>query len=146
MLLFRELLKQETDVAEVCAQIKSNMSLHARLQMLHFLFGISRSDSHVHEKEVAMIERIARYLGIREGDFLSLKAMFYKDAGAAYRILETDQQATDEELKKAYRKMALKYHPDKLAHLGEEFQKSAKEKFQKLNAAYETIKKERGLK
>ena len=71
--------------------------------------------------------------------------MFYKDANAAYKILEVKEKATDTEVKKAYRKMAVKYHPDKLTHLGEEFQKSAKEKFQKVNEAYETIKKERGF-
>jgi DnaJ like chaperone protein len=59
--------------------------------------------------------------------------------------LEIDSSASDELLKKAYRKMAIKYHPDKISHLGEEFQNAAKEKFQKVNDAYETIKKERGI-
>ena len=121
------------------------MEYHARLQLIHFLFGVSHSDGHVHVKEVEMIEMITKYLGINASDFLSIKAMFYKDADAAYKILEIDSDATDAEVKKAYRKMAVKYHPDKLSHLGEDFQKAAKEKFQKVNESYETIKKEREI-
>ena len=146
MLLFREILKQDIDLREICLQIKNHMVIHARLQLIHFLFGISKADGHVDSSEVEIIEKISNYLGISSNDFRSIKAMFYKDANAAYKILEIKEKATDSEVKKAYRKMAVKYHPDKLTHLGEEFQKSAKEKFQKVNEAYETIKKERGSK
>jgi len=145
MLLFREILKQEIDIRGVCLQIKGHMGYHARLQLIHFLFGVSRADGHIHVKEVDMIEVIAKYLGINASDFLSIKAMFYQDADAAYKILEISPDATDIEVKKAYRKMAVKYHPDKLSHLGEDFQKAAKEKFQKVNESYETIKKERSI-
>jgi DnaJ like chaperone protein len=41
--------------------------------------------------------------------------------------------------------MAIKYHPDKVAHLGDDIQSAAKEKFQQLSAAYEEIKKQRGM-
>jgi len=145
MLLFREILKQEVDVAEVCLQIRSNMGIHARLQLLHFLFGISKADGHVDKSEVDLIEQISNYLGIASKEFLSIRAMFFKDANAAYKVLEIDANVSDVEVKKAYRRMAIKYHPDKLGHLGLEFQKAAKEKFQKVAEAYETIKKERKL-
>ena len=145
MLLFKEILKQEVDVGKVCLQIRSNLGVHARLQMLHFLFGIARADGHVDKAEVAMIEQIANSLNIGMGEFNSIKAMFVKDADAAYKILDLQPDSTDEELKKAYRKMALKYHPDKLQHLGEDFQKASKEKFLAVKEAYETIKKERGI-
>ena len=62
------------------------------------------------------------------------------------KILETNPDATDLEVKKAYRKMAAKFHPDKVHHLGEEFQKMAEEKFKSVNDAYQQIKKERGMK
>ena len=145
MMLFKEILKQDIDLQQVCYQIKNHMVIHARIQLLHFLFGISKADGHVDVSEVKVIERISNYLGVSSADFNSIKAMFYKDANAAYKILEVSETATDDEVKKAYRKMAVKFHPDKLIHLGEEFQQSAKEKFQKVNEAYETIKKERGL-
>lgn len=145
MHLFREMLKQEIDVVEVCLQIRDNMIYQSRLQLIHFLFGVSGADGHIHPKEVEVIELIAKHLGIKASDFLSIKAMFYKDANAAYDILNISRSASNDEIKKAYRTMAVKYHPDKLTHLGEEFQKAAKEKFQKVNEAYVTIKKEKGI-
>lgn len=145
ILLLKEILKQDYPLQEICMQIKQNMDHSSRLQLIHFLFGISNSDGQVHLTEVDLIGSISSYLGIRTADFESLKAMFYKDTGSAYKILEIEPHASSEEIKKAYRKMAIKYHPDKVTHLGEQFQKAAKEKFQKLNEAYENIKKERGI-
>ena len=83
---------------------------------------------------------------ISNKDFESIQAMFYKDTTSSYKILEIKPEASDTEVKKAYRKMAAKFHPDKVHHLGEEFQKMAEEKFKTLNDAYTQIKKERGLK
>jgi len=145
MLLFQHIMKQNIDEKAVCMQIRDNMTVHSRLQLIHYLFGISKADGHVHTKEVELIERMAGYLGIAASEFLSIKAMFYKDAHVAYSILEINENATDGEVKKAYRKMAVKYHPDKISHLGTEFLKAAKEKFQKVNEAYNTIKKERAI-
>ncbi len=145
MLVLREILKQEINVRDVASQIKQFMDHSSRLQLLHFLFGISAADGHVHTKEVDEIRKISNYLGIRMADFESLKAMFYKDVYSSYKILETTPDANNDEIKKAYRKMAVKYHPDKVSHLGEEFQKAAKDKFQEVQAAYEQIKKERGM-
>jgi DnaJ like chaperone protein len=71
--------------------------------------------------------------------------MFVANTDAAYKILEVEPTASDEDLKKAYRKMALKYHPDKVHYLGEDIQKGANEKFQKVNEAWEIIKKQRGI-
>ena len=145
MLLFKEILKQDVDVAEVCRQIRSNMGVHARLQMIHYLFGIAKADGSVDKVEVDLIQKIAGLLNIGMGEFGSIKAMFVKDSHTAYKILALNPKATDSEVKKAYRKMAVKYHPDKLGHLGEDFQKASKEKFLKVKEAYETIKKERGI-
>ena len=142
----RELIKQDIDVREVSMQIRRFMDHSSRLQLLHYLFGITMADGHVHASEVNLISTISGYLGISTTDFNSIKAMFYKDINSAYKILETTPDANDSEIKKAYRKMATKYHPDKVSHLGEDFQKAAKEKFQQVQAAYEQIKKERGIK
>jgi DnaJ like chaperone protein len=145
MRLFKEVLNQDIPLREVCLQIK-HFTQHAdRLQLLHFLFGISGADKHFDKAEISVIHRISQLLGISDKDFQSLKAMFIKDAGADYRILEIESSVSDEEVKKAYRKMAVKYHPDKVGHLGEDFQKMAKEKFQNVQRAYENIKKARGL-
>jgi len=85
-------------------------------------------------------------MGISKADFMSIKAMFLvQNDDSVYQILEIPKSATDDEVKKAYRRMAVKYHPDKVSHLGPEHQDAAKEKFQKLTQAYERIKKERGF-
>jgi len=145
IILLREILKQDIPIREVCLQIKQNMDYSARLQLIHFLFGVAASDGHVHINEIAVVEDIARYMNIQFNDIASIKAMFVKDTESAYKILEITPEATDEELKKAYRKMAVKYHPDKVSQLGADVENAAKEKFQQLNAAYEQIKKQRGL-
>jgi len=143
--ILKDLLKQDYDIREVSAQIRNYMDYASRLQLLHYLFGIALSDDQSHPDEVEMINLISTYLGIKSTDFESIKAMFIKDQESAYKILEISKDATDEEVKKAYRRMATKYHPDKVAHLGPEVQKSAKEKFQKLNQAYTKIKKQRRM-
>lgn len=145
MRAFRDILKQDVPLQDVCMQIRANMDINSRLQLIHYLFGIALSDGHTHPNEVKTIENIANWLNIPTQDFISLKSMFIKDALSAYKILEVSADATEEEIKKAFRAMALKYHPDRVSHLGEEFQLAAKEKFQKVNDAYNTIKKERSF-
>jgi DnaJ like chaperone protein len=143
--MLRDLLNQTIPVGDVCRQIQRNMHYSARLQLLHFLFGIAQADKQVSEDELKLIEFISSEMGITENDLKSIKAMFIQDTGYAYKILEIETTATDEEIKKAYRRMAMKYHPDKLATMGEEFQLAAQEKFRKVNEAYQKIKKERNL-
>ena len=145
LLILRELLKKEYDIQQVGLQIKQYMEYPSRLQLMHFLFGLAAADAQVHASELQIITRISGILGISSTDFESIKAMFVKDTTSAYRILEIPPDASAEELKKAYRRMAIKYHPDKVAHLGDDVQKAANAKFQELNAAYEKIKKERGI-
>lgn len=145
MLLLREILKQDIPVHEVCQQIKMNVDSSSRLQLLHLLFGIAAADGQVNKDEQSLLALIASLLGINERDYVSLQSMFVKDGDAAYKILEIEKSTGDDEVKKAYRRMAMKYHPDKVHHLGPEYQKDAQEKFKKINEAYETIKKERGM-
>jgi DnaJ like chaperone protein len=145
LLMLREFLKAEHDVQQVGFQIKRYMEYPSRLQLMHFLFGLAAADAQVHDAELRLITRISGIMGISNTDFESIKAMFVKDTTSAFRILEITPDAPDEELKKAYRRMALKYHPDRLAHLGDDVQKAANSKFQELNAAYEQIKKQRGI-
>lgn len=145
LLLLREIIQQSLDVDEICEQIQENMEYPSRLQLVHLLMGVASADGEPHGAEAEVLRRVCLHMGIRPNDFESIKAMFVKDTGSAYRILEISPDSTDEEVKKAYRKMAIKYHPDKVAHLGEDLQKTAKEKFQQLNQAYNEIKKQRGL-
>ena len=143
--LFNGILKKKVATTTICAQIREHMDHDARLQLIHFLFGIAQADEDVHDSEVEEIRKIAGYLYISERDFLSIKAMFYDTTKNAYQILEISETATDDEVKKAYRKMVKKHHPDKLQHLGPEHVKVAQEKFRQNKKAYEVIQEKRGL-
>jgi len=143
--MLRDLLNQRIPVEEVCRQIKQNMNYSARLQLVHFLFGIAQADGNVDPTEAQLINHICRQMGISNSDTESIQAMFIPNTDADYKILDIDRSASNEDLKKAYRRMAMKFHPDKVSHLGEDFQNAAKEKFQKVNHAYENIKKERKI-
>ena len=144
--MLREILKQEINVREVSLQVGQYMDYSSKLQILHYLFGISKADDHFHPDEVNVITQIAGFIGISAADFSSIKAMFFKDTDNAYKILEVNPNATDDEIKKAYREMAIKYHPDKVSHQGDEVRRAAEEKFQEVSSAYEQIKKQRGIK
>ncbi len=143
--MLRDILKQEIPIADVSRQVGNNLDYSSKLQMLHYLFGISRADGHTHPNEIQIIQTIASHMGISNHDFMSIQAMFVKDTNSAYTILGLTKEATNDEIKKAYRKMAAENHPDKVSYLGEEVQKDAEEKFKKINQAYESIKKERAF-
>ncbi|MCP4883729.1 MAG: DnaJ domain-containing protein [Flavobacteriales bacterium] len=130
---------------QVCLQINRHMNHASRLQLLHFLFGVAKSDGMVTENELNKINTIAGYLNINQSDFSSIKAMFYNEVDSSYKILEIEKTATDAEVKTAYRKMVKKYHPDKLRNLGPEHIKGAEDKFRQVQRAYEHIQKERGI-
>lgn len=143
--MLQEILKQEINVQDVSVQVGQYTEYPVKLQLLHYLFGISAADNLYHPDEVEMISLISRYMGISGSDFNSVRAMFVKSTDWAYEVLEISKGATDDEVKKAYREMAKKHHPDKVASLGEDVRRAATEKFQKINAAYEEIKKQRGI-
>jgi len=146
ILKLKDILKQNYNLSEVCADIRQVMNVQQRSMLVQYLFGIAKADDHVSEKEVNVITQIASLLGISAGEFEQLKGMFYKSTSDAYQTLGIEKDVPDEAVKKAYRKMAVQHHPDKYSQMGEEHQKAAKERFQKIQDAYETIKKERGLK
>ena len=144
--LFKNINQQKNiSTRQVCLQIKQMMDHPSRLQLLHFLFGIAKADGMVIEEEERQVYTIAGYLGISSRDYNSIKAMFYNSRDNAYKILEIDKSVTINEIKKAYRKMAKKYHPDKVEHLGDEHKKGAEEKFKQVQKAYEYLQKERGF-
>lgn len=144
--LFNGMVKKgKIPTRKVCMQIRQNMAHASRLQLVHFLFNIAKADGAVTRAEVDAIRRIAGYLYISERNFESIKAMFYDSSDNAYKILEISRSASNDEVKKAYRKMVKKHHPDKLRHLGEAHLKGAEEKFRQIQKAYEQIQAERGM-
>jgi DnaJ like chaperone protein len=145
LLTLKDILKQDIPVRDICIQIGRNMDYSSRLQLLHLLFNISIADTTIHPLELELIGKISEAMGVASSDFLSIKNMFIPETDSAYKILEIEPASTNDEVKKAYRRMAMKYHPDKVSHLGDEFRKTADEKFKKVNEAYERIKKERNI-
>ena len=142
--IVQELVTKDFNLYEVCGQVCSCMDYSQRLQLYYYLVSLAACDG-MHQRETDILEVIARYIGLSQSEVDSVLAQFRPSNDSNYRILEITPDATDEEVKKAYRKMAVKYHPDKVATLGEDVQKAAEEKFRALNQAYEAICRERGM-
>lgn len=137
--------KRELSAQNICAYMAQRTQYPVRLQLLHFLFGIAQADGQASAAEISKLREIAGYLRVSFSDFESIMAMFVKSADNAYKILEIDKGATNDQVKKAYREMAKKYHPDKVVTQDEAIKRGAEEKFKEVQKAYETIQKERGI-
>ena len=142
--IVKELVSKDINLYDVCGQIRSYMDYSQRLQLYHYLVSLAACDG-LRQSVVDVLEVIASYIGISKVEVDSIFAQFRPSNDSNYRILEIDPSATDDEVKKAYRKMAVKYHPDKVATLGEDVQKAAEEKFKAISQAYEAICRERGI-
>jgi len=145
-LALREALKNPVDVRGVCMQIRANMPHAKRLLLLQYLYGIAQADGNVDPREVELIRRMAAALGISDKDRASIEAPFHSDKPDPYTVLEIGQDASDADIKKAYRRLALKFHPDKVRDMGEAYAKQAETRFLEVQEAYESLKKIRGFK
>ena len=130
---------------KISSLFNSALNYESRLQVIHFLFGIAKADGVVSNSEIEKLLEFSNLLKLSYADFLSIKAMFVNEVGGAYRILEIEKSATNQQIKRAYRDLAKKHHPDKVQHLGTAYVKAAQDKFQKIQKAYERIKQERGF-
>lgn len=128
------------------AQIAAGTTYEQRLQLLNFLVEIAKSDGHVCNEEIAALKEVALYMGLSAAEVESLLNLGGNSLDEAYKVLEVSPTATDAEVRAAYRRLALKHHPDKVATLGEDIKKAAEEKFQQINNAKEQVYKARGMK
>lgn len=142
--ILNEILQKDFNLYEVCSQIRSCMDYSQRLQLYHYLVSLGACDGLV-QKEIDLLETIANYIGLSKTDSDSIMAQFRPNNDSNYRILGITPNATDDEVRKAYRRMAVQYHPDKVATLGADVQKAAEEKFKAISQAYEAICRERGI-
>ena len=144
--IVKKLYSQNIDVASVGGQIRQYMNYSQRMQLFHFLVQLAGIDGDVSQSETDCLKHIAFCMGLSDSDRDSMMNISNPDdLASAYKILEIEVTATDDEVVKAYRKMAMKYHPDKVSTLGADVQKAAEEKFKNIAAAYETIKKARNM-
>jgi DnaJ like chaperone protein len=133
-------------IRQCAAQLTSALTYEQRLQLLAFLCGIAKADGQVSPEEVDALKEIARYMQMQEAEVNSLLNLGGDSLEEAYKVLEVSPDATDQEVRAAYRQLALKHHPDRVATLGEDVKKAAEEKFQQINNAKEKIYKARGMK
>jgi DnaJ like chaperone protein len=132
-------------VAQCCQQIAYNMDHAQRLQLLNFLVLIAQADGRVDPAEVTAMKECAQWMQMSTDEVDSMLGLGKDDLESAYRVLGVSPDATDDDLKRAYRRLALEHHPDKVAALGEDIRKAAEKKFQEINAAKDRIWKARGL-
>ena len=160
--ILQRMVESDIPIDQVCQQIKVNTDYNTRYHMVDFLFGIGGADGEFNQAEINMLRLIAQYLGISASDYTSIheRHVGSSDRGYSsnqtfrhsstqkdpYRVLGIESSATDDEVKKAYRRMAMKYHPDRVAGMSEELQRNAADQMKEINEAYEVIKTARGLK
>ena len=130
---------------QCCYQIAAVMSVEERLQLLAFLCEIAKADGTVIQREVDEIRNVASWLGLPTDEADKLLHLGSNKIEDAYKVLGVSPDATDDEVRKAYRKMALQYHPDKVSTLGDDVKAAAEKKFKEINAAKELIWAARGL-
>ena len=167
--------ERDINIAAICYQIKQNTDYTTRYHMVDFLFGLAVADNAYGSAENTVLRDIATSLGINSRDYVSIYTRhvgtrfgggnsYYNGSSHSgysgssssssysqprkdpYKVLGLDSTATDEEVKKAYRRLAMKYHPDKVEGMGEEVKKNAEAQFREINEAYEQIKIARGMK
>lgn len=141
MYLFKQTLERDIDISSVVRQIAMYLDMSSRIQFLHLLFGLAMADGEIDRSEQDAIERIAMNLGFSVQDYESILTIYQpKTDNALYKILEVSPDASDDEIKFAYKRLARLYHPDKVAHLGPDLVKSAEDKFKQINDAYQQIR------
>lgn len=145
--LLKELLEKDIDASAVARQIGQHVNYSTRLELVHLLLDLANVDGDLDSYELYVIEQITYAMGVQVADYQSMLALCQrsKDANWAYTALEIEPSATNDEVKKAYRRMAMKFHPDKVANAGDEVRQQATEKFRGVNEAYEHIKQQRGM-
>ena len=132
-------------VSKISRLFNLALNYESKLQVIHFLFGIAKADGNISELEIKKLLEFSNLFKLSYADFLSIKAMFVQETDNAYKILELNKTATNDQIKKSYRELAKKHHPDKVQHLGDAYVKAAQDKFQQIQKAYQNIKNERGF-
>jgi len=128
-----------------CEQAARHLNYGGRLQLLNFLVMIAQADGRVDATETAALKELAQWMQVPASEIDSMLHLEGDTLDDAYKVLGVSPQATDDEVKRAYRKLALQHHPDRVAKLGDDVRRAAEKKFQEINAAKERIWKARGL-
>ncbi len=156
MLWVKQLIKEardaDTELNELLTEFRQSFAYEPRLILLELIYQIVYTKQPPVESELAMARNIANFLQISTYDQRTIEAKYMyrqrQEAATAvqsderyYAILGLDQGTEFNEIKRAYRKLSMQYHPDKVAHLGDEFKGVAEEKMKDINAAYDYFEK-----
>jgi len=149
--LAKEAMAARIGLDELLAEFKGSFGPEPRLILLELIYQVIYSKAGVSPAELNAAERIAAYLEINRYQAQAIHGKYRSQAGSGplgeerhYQVLGLSPGATFAEIKSAYRKLSMEYHPDKVAHLGEEFRKVAEEKMKEINGAYQFLKKKFG--
>ena len=132
-------------IRKSCEEAARYLDYSGRLQLLNFLVMIAQADGRVDDTEITALREISQWMQMQASEVDSMLHLKGDSLEDAYKVLGVSPDATDEELKKAYRRLALEHHPDRVAKLGDDVRQAAEKKFQEINAAKERIWKARGL-
>ena len=150
--LIKEAISSSVTLDSLLQEFHSTFAYEPRLILLELIYQILYTKAVVPENELQIARNIARYLEISSYDQRTIEAKYMyrrqQTAAAArdsaeqyYAVLGLEPGADMETIKKAYRKLCMTYHPDKVSHLGDEFRQVAEEKMKEINAAYDYFKK-----
>ncbi len=153
----KELIKEAVDSTQsmenLLHEFRSTFAYEPRLILLELIYQILYTKRHVPDVELKIARDIADYLQITDYDKRTIEAKYkyghqqqtgstQKTADQYYAILGLEPGADQDAIKKAYRQLSMRYHPDKVRHLGEEFRAVAEEKMKEINSAYDYFKKQ----
>ena len=151
--LIKEALASTVSIESLLQEFRQKFAYEPRLILLELIYQVLYSNEKVSDSELQLVRNLGEYLGISSYDQRSTEAKYkagYRGTGAPvenmvedkyYAILGLSPGADFSEIKSAYRKLSMKYHPDKVGHLGEEFKEVAEEKMKEINNAYEYLKR-----
>ena len=164
MKVLQKKIENPVDPRKACRYVVAEFTLSSKVQLLHLLIGIATADRFLSVKEYKAIKVLGRQMRIPYRIFKSVLAMFRfvqegerkrfysrptskskTSLNEAFAVLGISSGANETAIKKAYRKLAKLHHPDKVIHMGPDFQLDAKEKFQKVQEAYEIVKSHKGF-
>lgn len=144
--LIKEAQESQTTLDDLLIEFRGRFSYQERLILLEMIYQVSFTNTTVTHQELELFDRIGNFLGISAFDHQTIKARNQNRRQQAassdenyYHILGLEPGASADEIKKAYRNLSMQYHPDKAAHLGEEFRADAEEKMKEINMAYQHL-------
>ncbi|MCL2625412.1 MAG: TerB family tellurite resistance protein [Cystobacterineae bacterium] len=138
-------LKKTADMNELLSKARPDIPPALRPTFVSALYELALADGELQRTERDLLQRVVRYLNLSDEQLQSITSAFFGDGSEHYALLGLEPQASDEEIKTAYRKLAAAHHPD--SHVGMSPQQIEKttQAFHQIKEAYEALKKIRGF-